>query len=109
TGALVCASAVMMLARADAQRSRDDPASLPEQQVGRSFSVKPQDLPEPFASPCASTGSSVLPYHGQTLRVHDDFSSQPFATGLSNPRSLLVLPSGHVIVAIQNSGEVIRL
>jgi len=109
TGALVCASAVMLLARADAQRARDNPGALSEQQVGQSFTVKPQDLPAPFASPSASNSSSVVPYRGQTLRVPEGFSALPFATGLSNPRRLLVLPNGDVIVAVQDGGEILRL
>jgi glucose/arabinose dehydrogenase len=107
--ALACALAAVAVPSADAQRSREDPAALPEQQVGQSFSVKPQDLPAPFATASASNGSSVVPYRGQTLRVPEGFTAQPFATGLSNPRRLLVLPNGDVIVTIQDGGEILRL
>ncbi len=107
--ALAFALAAALSQSADAQRSRDNPASLPEQQVGQSFSVRPQDLPAPFASPSASNGSEVVRYRGQTLRVPEGFSAQPFATGLSNPRRLLVLQNGDVIVANQDGGEIIRL
>jgi glucose/arabinose dehydrogenase len=107
--ALAGALAAGLLPSADAQRPHEDPASLPEQQVGQSFSLKPQDLPAPFASHSASNGASPVRYHGQTLRVPEGFTAQPFATGLSNPRRLLVLPSGDVIVADQDGGAIYRL
>jgi glucose/arabinose dehydrogenase len=107
--ALACAVAALMWPSADAQRSREDPASLPEQQVGHSFTVTPQDLPAPFATRSASNGATPIPYRGQTLRVPDGFTAQPFATGLSNPRRLLVIPNGDVIVADQEGGVILRL
>jgi glucose/arabinose dehydrogenase len=107
--ALACALAALVLRSADAQRARENPATLPEQQVGQSFSVKPQDLPPPFASASASNSSTTVPYRGQALRVPEGFTAQPFATGLSNPRRLLVLPNGDVVVVDQDGGEVYRM
>ena len=45
-----------------------------------------------------------MPYNGQTLQVPPGFTATPFATGLVNPRRLLVLPNGDVLVAEQSAG-----
>ena len=37
------------------------------------------------------------------------FTATPFATGIRNPRRLLVLPNGDVLVATQSEGEVLLL
>src|SRR6201999_4010883 len=41
---------------------------------------------------------------GQTLQVPPGFTATPFATGLGNPRRLLVLPNGDGLVAGQSPG-----
>jgi glucose/arabinose dehydrogenase len=81
-----------------------DPASLPDQTLGRRFTVKPEDMPAPMTGPIVSARPLSLPYQGQTLRVIDGFTAMPFATGLTHPRRLLVLPNGDVIVAEQKAG-----
>jgi hypothetical protein len=46
----------------------------------------------------------IVPYDGQTLQVPQGFVATPFATGLVNPRRLLVLANGDVLVAEQSAG-----
>ena len=86
------------------QAAVTDPASLPDQEIGRRFTVKPEDLPPPHTGPVVASRSLTVPYAGQTLRVPEGFTATPFATGLANPRRLLVLPNGDVIVAEQRAG-----
>jgi glucose/arabinose dehydrogenase len=81
-----------------------DPASLPDQQLGRRFVVNPEDLPPPRTGPVVSNRPLTLPYHGQTPRVPEGFKATLFASGLQNPRRLLVLPNGDVLVAEQRVG-----
>jgi glucose/arabinose dehydrogenase len=81
-----------------------DPALLPDQELGRRFTVKAEDLPPPKTGPIVSSRSLTLPYKGQVLRVPEGFTATPFATGLEHPRRLLVLPNGDVIVAEQKVG-----
>src|SRR5437763_2334970 len=76
-----------------------DPALLPDQELGRRFTVKAEDLPPPKSGPVVSSRSLTLPYQGQVLRVPEGFTATPFATGLEHPRRLLVLPNGDVIAA----------
>ena len=97
-----------LLAPAQAQQSppsaQNNPAALPEQQLGHRFTVKAEDLPPPRTGPVVAARSLVVPYAGQVPRVPEGFTATPFATGLAHPRRLLVLPNGDVIVAEQKMG-----
>jgi glucose/arabinose dehydrogenase len=75
-----------------------------EHEIGRRFQVDPADLPPPKTSPIVTNRSLVVPYSGQAPTVPDGFKATPFATGLVNPRRLLVLPNGDVLVAEQSAG-----
>jgi glucose/arabinose dehydrogenase len=81
-----------------------DPALLPDQELGRRFTVRTEDLPPPKTGPIVASRSLTLPYQGQVPRVPEGFTVTPFATGLEHPRRLLVLPSGDVIIAEQKVG-----
>src|SRR6185295_3123446 len=75
-----------------------DPATLPDQEIGRRITIKAEDLPPPKTGPIVASRSMVVPYQDQRPRVPDGFTATPFATGLEHPRRLLVLPNGDVIV-----------
>jgi glucose/arabinose dehydrogenase len=75
-----------------------------EHEIGRRFQVDPNNLPAPKTGPIATSRSILVPYAGQAPSVPQGFSATPFATGLANPRRLLVLPNGDVLVAEQNAG-----
>ena len=81
-----------------------DPATLPDQEIGRRFSINAEDLPPPKSGPVVSSRSLTLPYEGQRPRAPEGFTVTAFATGLEHPRRLLVLPNGDVIVAEQKKG-----
>lgn len=81
-----------------------NPALLPDQELGRRFTVKAEDLPPPKTGPVVSNRSLTLPYEGQAPRVPEGFTATAFATGLEHPRRLLVLPNGDVLVAEQKVG-----
>ncbi len=81
-----------------------DPAQLPDQEIGRHFSVGPEDLPPLYTKPVAASRPLTVPYAGQVPRVPQGFTVTPFAIGLAHPRRLLVLPNGDVIVAEQKAG-----
>ncbi len=84
--------------------ARTDPASLPDQELGRRIVVKAEDLPPPKTGQIVSSRSLTLPFQGQTPRVPEGFSATLFASGLQHPRRLLVLPNGDVLVAEQRVG-----
>jgi glucose/arabinose dehydrogenase len=81
-----------------------DPAQLPDQEVGRRVSVKPEDLPPPHTGPIVASRSLTVPHAGHVPRVPQGFTATLFASGLVHPRRLLVLPNGDVIVAEQKAG-----
>jgi glucose/arabinose dehydrogenase len=90
--------------RAHSPAQSFDPASLPDQTLGQRFTIKPEDMPPPMTGPVVAARPLSLPYQGQTIRVPEGFTAAPFATGLTHPRRLLVLPNGDVIVAEQRAG-----
>jgi len=75
-----------------------------EHEVGRRFRVDPADLAAPKSGPIVTNRSLIVPYDGQVPQVPPGFTATPFATGLTNPRRLLVLPNGDVLVAEQSVG-----
>ena len=75
-----------------------------EHEIGRHFQIDPNNLAAPKTGPVATSRSLVVPYAGQAPSVPDGFSATPFATGLANPRRLLVLPNGDILVAEQSAG-----
>ena len=77
---------------------------LAEHEIGRRFRVDPADLPPPKAGAIVTNRSLILPYNGQVPQVPPGFTAVPFATGLANPRRLLVLPNGDVLLAEQSAG-----
>lgn len=75
-----------------------------EHEIGRRFHIDPGELPAPKTGTIATNRSLTLPLNGQTLEVPKGFVAMPFATGLVNPRRLLVLANGDVLVAEQGPG-----
>ncbi|HYM73488.1 MAG TPA: PQQ-dependent sugar dehydrogenase [Stellaceae bacterium] len=75
-----------------------------EHEIGRRFHFDPAELPAPKTGTIATNRSLTLPFKGQTLQVPKGFVATPFATGLANPRRLLVLANGDVLVAEQGPG-----
>jgi glucose/arabinose dehydrogenase len=75
-----------------------------EHEIGRRFQIDPANLPEPKTPPVVTNRSLIVPYDGQVPQVPPGFTATPFVTGLANPRRLLVLPNGDVLVAEQSAG-----
>jgi len=91
------------------QAAPTDPASNPDQALGKRFQFKAENLPPPKSDPIAASRSLVIPYAGQTPRVMEGFTATLFITGLEHPRRLLVLPNNDVIVAEQRTGHLTLL
>src|SRR5437762_694571 len=108
----VLASGALALTPAAAQHkpaapeAKDELAQnfLAEHEIGRRFQIDPANLPEPKTPPIVTNRSLTVPFSGQALQVPPGFTATPFATGLANPRRLLVLPNGDVLVAEQSAG-----
>jgi glucose/arabinose dehydrogenase len=88
-------------------RSAADPAAqnfAVEHEIGHRFRIDPNDLPAPKTGPIVTNRVLIIPYGGQAPTVPPGFRATAFATGLVNPRRLLVLPNGDVLVAEQGAG-----
>jgi len=95
------------LAQQSADRASDEELKqnfATEHEIGRRFQIDPNNLPAPKSGPIVTNRSLLVPYAGQVPNVPEGFSVTVFATGLTNPRRLLVLPNGDVLVAEQNVG-----
>ena len=110
---LIVGSSVMFGAHAQQKQTPaptanadNDQASnfLIQHEIGRRFHIDPANLPSPKTGPIVTNRPLTVPYTGQTLQVPSGFTATPFATGLANPRRLLVLPNGDVLVAEQSAG-----
>jgi glucose/arabinose dehydrogenase len=77
---------------------------IAEHEIGRRFSIDPAQLPAPKSSPIVTNRSLTLPAEGHVPQVPAGFKATRFASGLANPRRLLVLPNGDVLVAEQSAG-----
>src|SRR5579871_3333258 len=102
---------VVSLAYAQRHEGRSAPAKdrlaqnfEAEHEIGKRFQFTAADLPSPKAGPIVSNHPLTIPHRGQVPQVPSGFTATPFATGLANPRRLLVLPNGDVLVAEQSVG-----
>src|SRR5512132_1031654 len=77
---------------------------LAQHEIGRRFHIDPAELPPPKTGAIVTNRPLTIPYSGQVPQVPSGFTATPFATGLLNPRRLLVLPNGDVLVAEQSAG-----
>jgi glucose/arabinose dehydrogenase len=111
--AAVAMAAVAKAFPAAAQRSSGTGGELSprenfavEHEIGHRFRFDPASLPPPNQRRSASNGPQTIRYSGQGLNVPPGFTATPFATGIQNPRRLLVLQNGDVLVAQQSTGDV---
>ena len=102
--AVAIAASCALTSMAPAETISGDPANNPDQELGRPFLIKAENLPPPKSGSIAASRSLVIPYAGQAPRVGEGFTVTPFITGLEHPRRLLVLPNNDVIVAEQKTG-----
>jgi glucose/arabinose dehydrogenase len=104
--ALSSAAAQQPAAPAQGPATKEDLAQnfQAEHEIGHRFHIDPNDLPAPKTGPIVTDRSLIVPFSGQALEVPPGFAATPFATGLVNPRRLLVLPNGDVLVAEQSAG-----
>jgi len=115
-----CAAGLLALSPTAAQQSaataqgldtKDELAQnfAAEHEIGRRYQFDPNDLPPPKTGPIVADRSMIVPLNGQKLEVPPGFTAEPFVTGLVNPRRMLVLPNGDVLVAEQSAGYVTLL
>jgi glucose/arabinose dehydrogenase len=92
------------VARAESSSAFSDYRS---QSAGRAHRITLQDLPQPFATPSASAGPTLIERPANAWPVAPPgFSVQLYATGLHNPRLLRAAPNGDVFLAESSVGDI---
>ncbi|MGD0865858.1 MAG: PQQ-dependent sugar dehydrogenase [Rhizomicrobium sp.] len=83
---------------------------LAADQPGQHFSVLPQDMPKPFATPAADNSSKTIPRPAAAMpSVPAGFAVSIFASGLTNPRWMAVAPNGDVFLSEPKAGKITLL
>jgi glucose/arabinose dehydrogenase len=80
-----------------------------EHQIGHRYQFNPDNLPAPKSGPIVTDRPLTIPFNDQKLQAPPGFTASLFASGLANPRRLLVLPNGDVLVAEQSAGHLTLL
>jgi glucose/arabinose dehydrogenase len=68
-----------------------------------------QELPAPYEGPIVRNAPLTVPRAGWQLQLPDGFAATLYADNLENPRQILILPNGDVLVALQKSGSLMML
>ena len=69
--------------------------------------IQPTDLPEPYATPSATSGPKVVARPPNAWpRAPAGFRVQLFASGLNNPRVMRVAPNGDIFLAETSAGDI---
>lgn len=69
------------------------------EQPGERFEIKPEDLPEPYATKSVAKFPGRVERGDHELTVADGFVINVFAEGMTNPRSFAIAPNGDVFVS----------
>ncbi|HEY8964946.1 MAG TPA: PQQ-dependent sugar dehydrogenase, partial [Candidatus Methylacidiphilales bacterium] len=85
---------------AAAKPTADDPADWRRAAPGTRYRIRPDALPEPFATRSAGNPPKTVPRpDGANVSVPPGFAVALFASGLSNPRVIRTAPNGDLFVA----------
>jgi glucose/arabinose dehydrogenase len=83
---------------------------LAADQPGQHFSVLPQDMPKPFATPAADNSSKTIPRPAAVMpSVPAGFAVSIFASDLTYPRWMAVAPNGDVFLSEPKAGKITLL
>ena len=77
-----------------------------DQELGKTFTVREHELPEPYADPASRNPALTIERGEHMPEAPEGFEVTLFAQGLTNPRQMYVLPNGDVLLAQQSEGIV---
>ena len=80
-----------------------------DQTLGKRFSISPESLPKPAPEQAVSNPPVTIERGDRQPHVPEGFSVSLFAENLKQPRHLLVLPNGNVLLAEQEANHVLLL
>jgi glucose/arabinose dehydrogenase/cytochrome c5 len=77
------------------------------QKPGTIRHITPQDLPAPYATKSAGNNPTVVPRPANAWpQAPEGFKVEQYATGLNNPRLIIIAPNGDFFVAEGDAGDV---
>lgn len=87
--------------------TRGAPLAVAANPTLRHYDIRFEQLPPPFATPSASNSPDVTSRpDGATLRLPPGFSIAEYASGLDDPRNMLLAPNGDVLLSEPAAGRV---
>jgi glucose/arabinose dehydrogenase len=85
-------------------------AALAADLPGQKFNIQAKDLPKPYATPGAANESVHIPRPAGVLpKAPPGFTVEVYASGLTNPRWMVVAPNGDVFLAEPKNGQITLL
>ena len=100
------AATALATAASTVVQAQDAQSPMTDQEIGKRFEVRAEDLPEPYADEAVRNAPKVIPRNGEEPRAPQGFLLSLFAEGLKHPRKLLVLENGDVLLAEQDAGYI---
>src|SRR6266498_2298142 len=102
--------AILLLAACRESAQAPAVAATPNDPALRHYDIRFEQLPAPFATQSAGNPPIVVaqPANAQ-LHVPPGFKISLFATGLDDPRTMLLTPNGDVLVAEPGAGKITLL
>src|SRR5690242_13937703 len=82
-------------------------AALAADLPGQKFSISVNGLPKPYATPgVANSSVRIARPDGVLPKAPPGFKVEIYASGLTNPRWMVVAPNGDVILAEPKNGQI---
>ena len=101
---------VVAVALACAREAAQAPVAVAADAAMRHYDIRFEQLPPPFATPSAGNPPIVTPRPvGAMLHLPPGFSINEYASGLDDPRAMLLLTNGDVLLAEPGAGHVLLL
>jgi glucose/arabinose dehydrogenase len=100
------ASATILIAAGVAAYAQDAQSPMNDQEPGKRFQIRAEDLPEPYMDDAVRNSPNRTDRGSHEPLPSQGFTVSLFAEGLQHPRKLLVLENGDVLLAEQQAGYI---
>ncbi len=100
------ASTAILIATGAMAYAQDAQSPMNDQEPGKRFEIKAEELPEPYADEAVRNSPNRTDRGAHEPLPAQGFTVSLFADGLTHPRKLLVLENGDVLLAEQDAGYI---
>jgi glucose/arabinose dehydrogenase len=97
-------STAIAIAAGSVALAQDSQSPMADQEPGKRFEIKAEDLPAPYADEAVRNGPNVVERGTNEPKAAVGFAVSLFAGDLEHPRKLLALENGDVLLAEQKAG-----